>query len=89
MALGAQAGQVLTLVMGSGLRLVALGLVIGLFAAGVIARVIQTLLYDVHPLDPVIYAVVTLVFVVVATLACLLPSFRASRIDPLRALRAG
>jgi ABC-type lipoprotein release transport system permease subunit len=55
----------------------------------VIARLIQTLLYDVHPLDPVVYAVVTLVFVVVATLACLLPSFRASRIDPLRALRAG
>jgi ABC-type lipoprotein release transport system permease subunit len=43
----------------------------------------------VHPLDPVIYAAVTLLFVVVATLACLLPSFKASRIDPLSALRAG
>jgi predicted permease len=89
MALGAQTTQVLGLVMRSGLRLVAVGLVIGLVGAGLIARLIQTLLYDVQPLDPVVYAVVTLLFAVVATLACLLPSFRAARIDPLIALRAG
>jgi predicted permease len=89
MALGAQTTQVLGLVMRSGLRLVAVGLTIGLVGAGLIARVIQTLLYDVRPLDPLVYAVVTLLFAAVATLACLLPSFRAARIDPLIALRAG
>ncbi len=89
MALGAQTTQVLGLVMRSGLRLVAVGLTIGLVGAGLIARVIQTLLYDVQPLDPVVYGVVTLLFAAVATLACLLPSFRAARIDPLIALRAG
>jgi putative ABC transport system permease protein len=88
MALGAQTTQVLGLVMRSGLRLVAVGLTIGLVGAGLIARV-QTLLYDVRPLDPLVYAVVTLLFAAVATLACLLPSFRAARIDPLIALRAG
>jgi predicted permease len=89
MALGAQAGQVLALVMRSGLTLVGIGLVVGLVAAGVVARMIQTLLYNVRPLDPLVYAFVTLLFAAVATLACLLPSFRASRIDPLVALRAG
>jgi ABC-type antimicrobial peptide transport system permease subunit len=89
MALGAQTTQVLGLVMRSGLRLVAVGLTIGLVGAGLIARVIQSLLYDVQPLDPLVYGVVTLLFAAVATLACLLPSFRAARIDPLIALRAG
>jgi predicted permease len=89
MALGAQAAQVLGLVMRSGLRLVAAGLLIGVVAAGIIARLIQTLLYNVQPLDPLIYGMVTLLFTVVAALACLLPSLRASRIDPLVALRAG
>jgi ABC-type lipoprotein release transport system permease subunit len=49
---------------------------------------IQTLLYDVRPLDPAIYAGVAALFTTVAALACLLPSLRASRIDPLLALRA-
>jgi ABC-type antimicrobial peptide transport system permease subunit len=89
MALGAQTTQVLGLVMRSGLRMVAAGLVIGLSAAGIITRAIQTLLYNVQPLDPVVYGLVTFVFAAVATLACLLPSLRASRIDPLVALRAG
>jgi predicted permease len=89
MALGAQTTQVLGLVMRSGLRLVAVGLTIGLVGAGLIARLIQTLLYNVQPLDPLVYGVVALLFAAVATLACLLPSFRAARIDPLIALRAG
>ena len=49
---------------------------------------IQTLLFEVRPLDPIVYAGVAAVFTVVATLACLMPSWRASRIDPLIALRA-
>jgi len=46
-------------------------------------------LFQVRPIDPIVYAVVAAVFTIVATLACLVPSWRASRIDPLIALRAG
>src|SRR5262249_29737946 len=88
MALGAQPGQVVGLVMRNGLQLVAVGLGAGLLAAAVAARLIQTLLFDVTPLDPLIYAGVTVLFTIVASLACLVPSLRASRIDPLIALRA-
>jgi predicted permease len=88
MALGAQPGQVVSLVLRSGLRLVAAGLVIGLASAAGAARLIRTLLFNVQPLDPLVYAAVAVLFTVVAAMACLVPSFRASRIDPLRALRA-
>ncbi len=88
MALGAQRGQVISLVMQSGLKLVALGVVLGLGAAAGAARLIQTLLYSVQPLDPLVYGGVALLFVAIAALACLVPSLRASRIDPLVALRA-
>jgi len=88
MALGARPEQVVGLVMRNGLTLVAVGLGVGLAAAAGAARLIQTLLFDVQPLDPLIYAAVTIVFAIVATLACLVPSLRASRIDPLLALRA-
>jgi predicted permease len=88
MALGAQSAQVVRLVMRSGLRLVAVGLVLGLAAAAGAARIIQTLLFDVRPLEPLVYAAVAATFAVVAALACLLPSLRASRIDPMIALRA-
>ena len=88
MALGAQRSQVVSLIMRSGLKLVALGLVLGLAAAAGVARAISTLLYNVQPLDPLVYGGVTAIFAFVAALACLLPSLRASRIDPLVALRA-
>jgi ABC-type antimicrobial peptide transport system permease subunit len=87
MALGAQATQVVGLVMRGGLRLVAVGLIIGLAGAAFAARLIRTLLFQVEPLDPAIYAGVAALFVGVASLACLAPSLRASKIDPLTALR--
>ena len=71
--------------MRNGLMLVAVSLGLGLAAAAGAARLIQTLLFDVQPLDPLIYGAVTVVF---ASLACLVPSLRASRIDPLLAPRA-
>jgi putative ABC transport system permease protein len=74
--------------MRDGLRLVTVGLVAGLAAAAGAARLIETLLFGVRPLDPLVYGGVAGVFAVVAALACLLPSLRASRIDPLLALRA-
>jgi predicted permease len=88
MALGAQSSQVVRLIMRGGLELVAIGLVLGLAAAAGAGRVIQTLLFDVRPLEPVVYAAVAVTFSLVAALACLLPSLRASRIDPIIALRA-
>jgi predicted permease len=88
MALGAKPGQVVGLVMRNGLQLVAFGLGAGLLAAAAAARLIQTLLFDVKPIDPLIYAGVTVLFTIVAVVACLVPSVRASRIDPLIALRA-
>jgi ABC-type antimicrobial peptide transport system permease subunit len=88
MALGAQSAQVIRLIMRSGLELVAIGLALGLAAAAGAARVIQTLLFDVRPLEPAIYAAVAITFALIAALACLLPSLRASRIDPIVALRA-
>ncbi len=88
MALGAQRVQVVRLILRSGLTLVGIGLVVGLAAAAGVARLLNTLLFNVQPLDPVIYGGVAAVFALIATLACLVPSLRASRIDPLIALRA-
>ncbi|MES2693171.1 MAG: ABC transporter permease, partial [Verrucomicrobiota bacterium] len=88
MALGAQSSEVVGLIMRSGLSLVALGLVLGLAASAGAATLIRTLLFNVEPLDPLIYGGVAALFALVAILACLIPSLRASRIDPLVALRA-
>ena len=87
MALGARPEQVVGLVMRNGLGLVAIGLVLGLAAAAGAARLIETLLFEIRPLDPLVYGGVAVVFTIVAALACLIPSARAARIDPLRALR--
>jgi predicted permease len=88
MALGAGRVQVVGLIMRSGLRLVGAGLLAGLAAAAGAARLIQALLFNVRPLEPLVYAAVVVTFGAVAALACLVPSLRASRIDPLVALRA-
>jgi predicted permease len=87
MALGARPGQVIGLILRSGLRLVAVGLVVGVAAAAAAARLIQSLLVNVEPLDPLVYGAVVVLFTLVATAACLMPSLRASHIDPLAALR--
>lgn len=87
-ALGATRVQVVALVLRTGLKLVAIGMVLGLAAAAGASRLIQTLLYYVQPLDPLIYSAVTVLFTLIAIVACLVPSLRASRIDPIIALRA-
>jgi ABC-type antimicrobial peptide transport system permease subunit len=63
-----------------------IGVVLGLAGAAGTARLIQTLLTNVRPLDPVLYSAVALFFGLVAAAACFVPSLRASRIDPLAAL---
>jgi putative ABC transport system permease protein len=87
MALGARPRDVLSLVIGQGLKLVLLGAGLGLVLALALLRLIQSLLYCVKPTDPKTFAGATLLLVAVALLACWLPARRASRIDPMEALR--
>jgi ABC-type antimicrobial peptide transport system permease subunit len=69
------------------MRLVAIGLGLGLVAAGLTTRLIASLLFGVGALDPAVFVGVTVLFALVAMAACLVPSWRASRIDALVALR--
>jgi len=87
MALGASPGEVLRLVLGRGIRLVALGMAIGIGAALGLARYLQTLLYGVRPIDPLAYATVTILLLIVTFGACYVPARRATKVDPMVALR--
>jgi len=87
-ALGASAADVLRLVVGQGMRPVLIGLTAGLLAALALGRLLNGFLYNVAETDPGTYAAVTLVLAAVAALACYLPARRASRVDPMVALRA-
>lgn len=88
MALGAPARHVLGLVMGQSMRLTLGGLALGLCGALALTRVLASLLYGVQPTDPVTFAVAAALLSAVALLACLLPAWRATKVDPLIALRA-
>jgi putative ABC transport system permease protein len=87
MALGADRGDVLRLVMGRSLRLIGWGLVVGLGVSVAVSRVMGSLLFGVGPRDPVAYGIVTLLLVFVAVVATLVPARAASRVDPMVALR--
>jgi predicted permease len=87
MALGAQARQVLQLVLRQGMALAAIGLLVGLFAAFGSTRLVGTLLYGVNPSDPFIFFGVTLLLATAALAACYFPARRALKIDPVIALR--
>jgi putative ABC transport system permease protein len=87
MALGAQTRDVLSLVVKQGIKLVFLGLGIGLVGAFALMRVIASLLFGVTTKDPLTFAAVAGLLTVVALLACYLPARRATKVDPLVALR--
>ena len=87
MALGAESRQVSWLVLRRGLLQLAIGLTIGLGGALLLSEVLRTLLVQIEPTDPVTFVAITVVLVTVAIAACLIPARRATRIDPLRALR--
>jgi putative ABC transport system permease protein len=88
MALGAQRDQVLRLILFDGLRPAAIGLALGAAAGAGITQLIRSMLYDTEPLDVGVYVAVTLTLLLVATLACMIPAWRASRLNPMQALRA-
>ena len=87
MALGAEARTIRLLILRRGLGLLAAGLVLGLGGAALLARFLDTMLYGVKPLDPTTYISTAIVFSVIVTLAGWLPARRATRVDPLVALR--
>jgi putative ABC transport system permease protein len=87
MALGAQRRDVLKLTVGQGLRLVFVGLVIGLIAAFVLTRVMSSLLFGVSATDPTTFVAISLILIGVALLASYIPALRATKIEPMVALR--
>ena len=87
MALGADQRRVLRLFLGQGMKLVLLGLLIGLAGAFVLTRLMSSLLFGVSTTDTVTFVVVALILMVVGVVACYLPARRATRVDPLVALR--
>jgi putative ABC transport system permease protein len=87
-AMGARAADMVRLVVGSGARLTAIGLAIGLASAAVLGRWLTTLVYPIAPLDPVTFLLVPLVLIVTAGLAVAAPAIRAMRVDPVVAFRS-
>lgn len=86
-ALGARRESVLRLVMIDGLRPALVGLALGLTGSAAVVRLIESMLYETSPLDPGVFAAVAAMLLGVAALACMLPAWRASRLDPVQALR--
>jgi len=86
-ALGARSRDVLYLILSQGARLAVAGVVAGVIAALLLRRVAANLLYGLGAADPVIFSVVPLLIVSVILLACYVPAYRATRVDPMVALR--
>jgi putative ABC transport system permease protein len=87
LAIGAQKRSVLGLVLSEGLRLIVIGLAMGTGVALASTRLLRALLFGVGPTDPITFVVVAILFAAVALVACLLPGLRATRVDPMSALR--
>jgi ABC-type antimicrobial peptide transport system permease subunit len=88
LALGATPVEIARLVLGQGARLVVIGLALGIAGAVALTRLMTSLLFEVTPTDPVTYGGVALVLAVTAVAACQIPAWRATRVDPLTALRS-
>ena len=88
MALGARRADVLQMTVRQGLKLVGAGMILGLAAAFLLTRVMATLLYGISATDPITFIGISAVLLAVAVLASYVPALRATKIDPITALRA-
>jgi len=87
MALGAQARDVVGLIVKQGIGMVLTGLALGIFGALILTRLLATLLFGVTTKDPTTFIAISVLLSFVALLACYVPAWRATRVDPLEALR--
>ena len=87
MALGARTKDVLGMVLNEGFRMVTLGVIIGVAGGIALSRYLSSLFFGVSPANPVTYIEVALLMIVIALIACLLPAWRAIRVNPMTALR--
>ncbi len=87
MALGATRGNVLTMILGEGARLAVIGAAIGLLLAFVLTRLMASMLYGVSAHDPLTFVIIPVLLFIVAIIACLIPARRATKVDPMVALR--
>jgi putative ABC transport system permease protein len=87
MALGAEPGQVMRLILRQGMSLILAGVSVGLIGAFALTRVISSMLFEVSATDPITFVGVPFVLTAIALLACYLPARRAMRVDPMAALR--
>ena len=87
MALGAQVGDVLKMILGQGMLLIVAGIAVGLIASFVLMRLMKSLLFGVSETDPLTFVAITLLLSLVAMIACYIPARRATKVDPLVALR--
>src|SRR4029078_12281308 len=86
-ALGAERHDIIGLIVGQGLKLIVIGAAIGLALAFALTRVLKSLLFGINATDPLTFGVIAIVMIGFALLACYLPARRATRVDPLVALR--
>jgi putative ABC transport system permease protein len=88
LALGASPQQVFAQVIGQGLRLAAIGVVLGLLAAAAATTLVQSLLFNTSATEPLVYVSLSVLLLAMAALACYVPARRAMRVDPMTALRS-
>ena len=87
MALGARQRDVVSMVIGQGMRIVLIGLAVGMIGAVGLSRLLQGFLFEIKPSDPTTFVAVSFILLAVALFACWLPARRAARVDPMVALR--